>query len=1152
MLFLYNWARKNLVKRLTADITMNIRPVLAGTFFLLSLVPNLGSRLSAEIIIHIQHPWASDSARLANPLYIQSNETGWHPGAIMLAEGGNWYTYTLRRATPTSNDRIEFMSAIPSPYYQYDNALKYIGGTSQLIFNDIFADDTTATEVWITVTDTTARPTIKFTPPPGKAVYFFKPWDLGGTGIILRGFSPVKMRGIKNRCGWFRHNYYGSEDDLVVRFFNPIDTTFYSVAGIGDSTFLDLRGSFTEGDTVWVVPDPLPDGPPKIYTSDPGITAECGTITLAAKFLDKGEHPDFGTADEFTLVKGLVKDRLSSDGKPEAATDSSKFMKQFDWFIPEDFGNGYTNEICRNLVLHKNSDGLYEYDTDAFFPVDDFEYLDVARTIRNPNHGSQSGHNYHFTMELSCEFEYVKGQTFYFRGDDDVWVFIDSQLVVDIGGVHDAIEGAVNLDTLGLIEGKTYNFKLFFVERYCCGSNFRVVTSINLRTSSRFFYAANHLAQGITQYDMYEKVTTSNLSCDFSDEPTDTQKAVVEFYLGGPPFTEPVHLLSGVSYGGITISADYTSFVIDESAFQGLSPGNYTITFYSSFDRSQGGSVMFTIPEVVKPPRITNPLVKGAYYADNGWGQVNRAELYFQNEFTSLPDSILLSWPSILDHKMVYRDGGIILDSLDKTHLTVKLSDPFEKEVTTFAGSDQLGFCYSYDTSFADPLEIVPLRISDSVGPLIKSAVLIERTSPGPDTLMLTFTETVERESIIGNSLILVKGNAIDTLNVLSFQVRLDTLIVVAGSSGTPPAIGDSVRINPGGPFTDNYLNHGHPLNRPVPLKLKRTPAEILHVFYRDVNADGMVDEAVIELDRVIDLTGIVATFAWSDGIRAENITSERLTRGESETVVRVDLSNAFTGDISERTSGLMYVNLEYIDFPGVNKSSVVADSAAPVLTSALYIPGLYETDPVPDTLIVEFSEQVENIRSMNPFLFRSSTSLPFTITLETVRHNENRWVFTVRPDDQNTVYPAENDSVWIDTGSGIADTLSNRQDNTMNRRVLLRVKETLPDYTVSIGPNPFNPHIDMITIRIDPKVRTRGSVRFRADVKIYDQIGNRVISISKENNPSESFLDIKWNGRNSKGRVVGIGIYLCIVSVTDPGLKIRAVTGHKIGVKSR
>jgi hypothetical protein len=113
---------------------------------------------------------------------------------------------------------------------------------------------------------------------------------------------------------------------------------------------------------------------------------------------------------------------------------------------------------------------------------------------------------------------------------------------------------------------------------------------------------------------MYEKVTTSNLSCDFSEVPTDTQRAVVEYYLEGPPFTEPEHLLSGISYGGITISADYTSFVIDESAFQGIPPGDYTITFYSSADRSQGGSVIFTIPEIVKPPRVTNPLVKGAYY----------------------------------------------------------------------------------------------------------------------------------------------------------------------------------------------------------------------------------------------------------------------------------------------------------------------------------------------------------------------------------------------------------------------------------------------------------------------------------------------------------------------------------------------------------
>ena len=110
-------------------------------------------------------------------------------------------------------------------------------------------------------------------------------------------------------------------------------------------------------------------------------------------------------------------------------------------------------------------------------------------------------------MELGAEFEYVPGQTFYFRGDDDVWVFIDSQLVVDIGGVHGPVEGKVDLDTLGLIKGQTYQFKLFFAERHCCGSNFKMVTSINLRTTSKFFY---------------EKTIVSDGFCDIVSKPDET------------------------------------------------------------------------------------------------------------------------------------------------------------------------------------------------------------------------------------------------------------------------------------------------------------------------------------------------------------------------------------------------------------------------------------------------------------------------------------------------------------------------------------------------------------------------------------------------------------------------------------------------------
>ncbi len=190
-----------------------------------------------------------------------------------------------------------------------------------------------------------------------------------------------------------------------------------------------------------------------------------------------GGHPDFeNNALNKGLNAGIVKAQLGTDGKPQyskaagaGGTTTTTGKTEFDqWYNDIE---GVNQTVLQTMTLGKLANGVYEFDEKAFFPLD-------GKAFGNQN----LSHNFHFTSEVRYWFEYEGGENLNFRGDDDVWVFINKKLVIDLGGVHGAEPGSVTLDAakaaeLGLEAGKVYEVVVWQAERHTTQSNYRLTLS---------------------------------------------------------------------------------------------------------------------------------------------------------------------------------------------------------------------------------------------------------------------------------------------------------------------------------------------------------------------------------------------------------------------------------------------------------------------------------------------------------------------------------------------------------------------------------------------------------------------------------------------------------------------------------------------------
>lgn len=194
-----------------------------------------------------------------------------------------------------------------------------------------------------------------------------------------------------------------------------------------------------------------------------------GTLDVAT-----GSNPDFERCIT-GVVPGLVQSQLTGSAPTLTNPASGNGCIESAASFAAWWGAGAPS-VAYSLTLNETApgSGIFGFSSNSFFPIN-------GQLLGN--YGG-TGQNFHFTYQISATFGYVPGagQTFSFTGDDDVWVFFDKLLGIDLGGVHGATGATVNLDDLfgpGKAAGN-YSFDFFFAERHTSESNLTIQTSLNL------------------------------------------------------------------------------------------------------------------------------------------------------------------------------------------------------------------------------------------------------------------------------------------------------------------------------------------------------------------------------------------------------------------------------------------------------------------------------------------------------------------------------------------------------------------------------------------------------------------------------------------------------------------------------------------------
>lgn len=192
-----------------------------------------------------------------------------------------------------------------------------------------------------------------------------------------------------------------------------------------------------------------------LFTEDQAtVTIDGKTMPINGMYVDK--------------YKSLV---LVSDGNGVYSLNAKNALRYGDTTIYED---------------DTSTDNTYENDKNVeekhFYPLDGLGY--DAPDYFGDTTDMTTGRNGNFAMVSEAQFVYNPNQYFTFSGDDDVYLYINGKLALDLGGAHGVCYKEIKLSELGgeygLVEGQPATFTFFYMERCSDNSNFSMRTNIEL------------------------------------------------------------------------------------------------------------------------------------------------------------------------------------------------------------------------------------------------------------------------------------------------------------------------------------------------------------------------------------------------------------------------------------------------------------------------------------------------------------------------------------------------------------------------------------------------------------------------------------------------------------------------------------------------